>query len=235
MKTNMKTKLLVLGLTLSATLLSAQVTNTYTYTSSPGADIPDGSPVGLLDQINVSGAVGTIDNITVSLDIAGGYNGDLYAYLVGPQGQTAILLNRSGLTSGDPFGFADTGFNITLDDSGGNPNIHDYGLGSYSVNGSGQVTGTWGSDGRNIDPQSDPSTFDGAATSANFNVFQNSDANGVWNLYIADLTPGGSTANLNDWSVTITTTATPEPSTLAFAAIGGAALFLIQRSRRIKV
>jgi subtilisin-like proprotein convertase family protein len=226
MKTSLKVKLVALGLMLSATLLSAQVTNTYTYNLSPNANIPDGNPNGILQPINVSGAEGAMLNIQISLDLAGGYNGDLFAYLTGPEGQTAFLLNRTGVVSGDPFGFADAGFNITLDDSGGNPNIHDYGFGGYSVNGSGQVMGIWGSDGRNIDPQSDPNAFEGggafegADTSANLTVFQNGNANGTWNLYIADLVPGGGAASLNNVSLIVTTTAVPEPSTLALTTIG---------------
>jgi subtilisin-like proprotein convertase family protein len=238
MKTNLKLKIAVLGLILSATLLSAQVTNTYTFSSSPNAEIPDGNPNGILEQLNVSGVDGTIDSIQVNLNILGGYNGDLYAYLAGPQGQTAILLNRPGLTAGDPFGYSDTGFDITLDDNVGLiPNIHYYENGgySYSVNGNDQVTGTWGSDGINIDPQSAPETFDNTTPSANLTLFDGGDANGTWNLFIADMVPGGGTANLIDFGVVITATATPEPSVLALGILGGAALFFIRRRQKTKL
>jgi hypothetical protein len=43
----------------------------------------------------------------VQLDITGRFNGDSYAYLIDPQGQVAILLNRLGVTSGNAFGCGD--------------------------------------------------------------------------------------------------------------------------------
>ena len=124
------------------------VTNNY-----PGSSlsIPDGNTVGVMEQFNVSGVDGVIANIQITLDITGGFNGDLYAYLAGPQGQLAVLLNRVGLGTGSPFGNANSGFAITFDDS--SPNIHNYQDGSYSIIG-GHLTGNWAPHGRNIDPQS---------------------------------------------------------------------------------
>ena len=223
----MKTKLTILGLALTATLLPAQTFTTNSYTLNPNVGIADGSPVGVMEQFNVSGASGVITNVQVQLDITGGFNGDLYAYLVGPQGQLAVLVNRPGITGSNPFGYGNGGFNITLDSS--SANIHGYGSG-YTTNGLGQVTGVWGSDGRNIDPQSLGSVFSGAATSANLGLFQDGNANGVWTFFIADLSPGGGTANLNSIILTIMTV--PEPQT--WIILGGAILLsgFINRLRR---
>ena len=93
----------------------------------------------------------------------------------------------------------------------------------------GQVTGVWGSDGRNIDPQSLGSVFSGAATSANLGLFQDGNANGVWTFFIADLSPGGGTANLNSIILTIMTV--PEPQTWVMLG-GGLAVFFLFRNRR---
>ena len=97
------------------------LTNTFNFTVT-SSNVPDGNPVGIANSGTISGVAGYITNIQVKLNITGGFNGDLYAYLAGPLGGFAVLLNRSGLTAGNPFGYADTGFNITLED--GNSNIH---------------------------------------------------------------------------------------------------------------
>jgi hypothetical protein len=222
----MKTKLIMTGLLATTLWLPAQITTT-SYTNSTSMSIADGSPVGLTEQFSVSGLGGSITNVQVHLDITGGFNGDLYAYLAGPQGQFAVLLNRAGITGSNPYGYGDAGFNITLD--GSSPNIHGYGSG-YSVNGFGQVTGTWGSDGRNIDPQSLGSVFDSASTAANLGVFQDTTGNGLWTFFIADLSGGGGTATLNNVILTIMTV--PEPQTWVMLG-GGLAVFCLCRSWRV--
>lgn len=223
----MKTKLFLLGLLVWSVGAMAQEIATNNFSLSPSAAIPDGSPVGLMEQFNVTGLAGGVTNVQVSLDIMGGFNGDLYAYLAGPQGQLAVLLNRPGITASNPFGYGNGGFDITLDGLT-TANIHGYGS-SYGVNGSGQVLGTWGADGRAINPQSAGSVFDGAATSANLGVFQNTNPNGVWTLFIADLSAGGGTASLNNVVLSIMTV--PEPN--APAIFGGAmAMWLLLKRNR---
>lgn len=181
---------------------------TGSFTNSTASAIPDGSPVGLMEQFNVSGMGISISNVQVTLDITGGFNGDLYAYLVSPQGQLAVLLNRPGVTGSNPFGYGDAGMNITLDGQA-TSNIHDYasgGLGSYSLIGT-----TWAADGRNVNPLAAGGVLYGTSTAANLSTFQNTDANGVWTFFIADLGAGGGTANLNGVILTIMTV--PEPQT----------------------
>ena len=121
----MKTKLIIVGFGLLA-LTGWSQTLTGSYTNSTVTAIPDGSPVGVMEQFTMSSLGGSISNVQVTLDITGGFNGDLYAYLVDPQGQLVVLLNRPGVTSINPFGYGDAGMNITLDDLAAN-NIHDYG------------------------------------------------------------------------------------------------------------
>jgi subtilisin-like proprotein convertase family protein len=221
----MKIKFTLLGLMLSALLVRADATNTYSL--SPNAAIPDGNPVGLMLQTNVSGVAGTISSVTVTLDILGGFNGNLYAYLAGPQGQLAVLLNRPGVTAGNAFGYSDSGFSITLDSASLN-NIHGYGDG-YSLNGSGQVTGTWAPDGRAIDPQFTGAAFDAAPTTNGLALFAGGNANGLWTFFIADMGVGG-VANMNNLSISIVTV--PEPSPLALLGLGLGGMVCIQRLRR---
>jgi len=224
MKTILITAVLILAATTS--LVPAQVITTNNYSLSPAAGIPDGSPVGLLQQFTVTGLAGSISNVTVHLDITGGFNGDLYAYLVNPLGQLSVLLNRVGVTGSNPFGYSDSGMNITLDGLSAS-NIHSYasgGPGSYSLSGT-----TWAADGRNIDPQAAGSVFDSASTAANLSLYQNTAPNGLWTFFIADLSSGGGSATLNNIVLSIMTV--PEPQTWVMLAGGLAALPLLRRRR----
>ena len=62
---------------------SAQPMTTNGYTFSPNRAVPDGNPTGLALATNLSGMTDFIANVTVSLNISGGFNGDLYAYTLG--------------------------------------------------------------------------------------------------------------------------------------------------------
>jgi len=66
--------------------------------------VPDNNPSGLAEAFTISGVSGAISNVTVSLDVTGGFNGDLYAYLAGPGG-FAVLLNRSGVSGTSTYGY----------------------------------------------------------------------------------------------------------------------------------
>jgi subtilisin-like proprotein convertase family protein len=209
---NLRMKTIAIVILLLTTKLSVMAQ--LSFTNAPNLAIPDGNPLGLTTQITVSGLTGGIANVQVALDITGGFNGDLYAYLVGPQGQLAVLLNRSGVTGLNAYGYANPGFNITLDGAATN-NIHNYQDLSPVYSG-GQLTGTWAADGRNINPLSAGSVFDSAGTLANLGVFNNTTANGEWTLFVADLGGGGGTANLHNVILTIVTV--PEPSTWTLLA-----------------
>ena len=188
-----------------------------------GGVIPDGNPVGLSDSQTLSGMTGlSISDISVSLNISGGYNGDLYAYL-SHDGVLVPLLNRVGVTAGNAFGYSDTGFNIVLSSAAAN-DVHFYGNFSPSFNGSGQLTGSWQPDGRNIDPASPPAAFD-SASQVTFAAFNDANANGNWTLFFADMSAGGGNSQLVSWELDIT--AVPEPVTTALALF--AALLLVTR------
>ena len=203
------------------------------FTNTVNATVPDANPTGITSSGNLSGVSGTISSVTVSLDITGGFNGDLYAYLVDPNGDLAVLLNRVGVTAvggNNYFGYGDTGFNVTLSDSSGN-NIHNYqsgGVGTYTLNGGGQLTGTWAPDGRNILPNSTPSAFDSGYPTADLSAFNSTVPNGQWTLFIADLS-GGGTSTLVSWGLTVVTV--PEPQTWAMAVGGLGMLLALRRSR----
>ena len=224
----MKTiKLTVLAVSLLASTLVQGQTNFSTF-NSVNAAIPDANPTGLTSSTNLSGVIGYVSSVSVTLDITGGFNGDLYAYLVDPSGNLAVLLNRTGVGGVNAFGYGNTGFQITLDGTAAN-NIHGYGS-SYSTNLLVQVTGSWLADGRAIDPQSTPAVFDGAPTGANLSLFNNLVANGQWTLFVADLSGGGQ-STLVSWGLTVVTV--PEPQTWAMA-VGGLGLLLALNRRRAR-
>ncbi len=199
------------------TIASAQSTTNYNFTFPVNEAVPDGDPSGLAVTTNLTDMGGTITNVTVSLDVSGGYNGDLYVYLRGPNGGFAVLLNRVGVTDGNAFGYSDTGFDVTFDDSTDNNNIHFYQNYEYQLNGLGQLTGTWSSDGRDIDPQSNPALFNTTLPTALLTSFNGTDPNGTWTLFLADLSSGAQSTVVG-WGLNIETV--PEPSTCALLGIG---------------
>ncbi len=208
----------------------AQSTNATFSTGTINLAVPDANPSGLATTLNVSGMSGQIVNLTVSLNISGGFNGDLYAYLVSPTGTAVVLLDRVGVMSGSPFGYGNTGFNITLDSASGN-NIHTYQSGSYSLNGNGQLTGTWAPDYNTVNPLSSPGAFN--ATSPSGTTLANLDGlspNGNWTLFVADLSAGGNSTVVS-WGLMVMTV--PEPQTWTMLGGGMAALWFLQR-RRLK-
>lgn len=211
MKKHCSSLLLVLGLAFTS---QAATYNTGDYTNPfNGHDgvIPDGDLSGWTDVRTVDvGLTGQyITGLRVSLDISGGYNGDLYGYLVHDTG-FSVLLNRVGVGSGNAFGYGDPGFDITLHSSGFG-DIH------TASGGGSQITGDYTADGRAISPLSSPSAFDSASRDAGLAVFNNLNPNGTWTLFFAD-TSGLYQSTVNSWSLSIDYV--PEPATVALGIFG---------------
>ena len=166
-------------------------TETFNSGSSVGA-IPPANPMGIVFGGTVSGipAGMVIGNLTVSLQISGGYNGNLFAMLVAPNGTTVVLMNQPGVGV-NGFGAYGAGMNITFSDAS-SANIQDETSGSV-------LSGTYGA----------------AGSLANF---EGGNPNGTWDLYFSDPTSGGGTSTLNQWSLNIT--AVPEPVNAALVIFG---------------
>ncbi len=201
----------IIALALSASMpLQAGV---YSYTGG-AYDIRDGNLAGMSSQISVTSVHNSLSDLTVSLNVSGGYNGDLYAYL-SHNGVLVPLLNRVGTAglSSEPqyyFGFSTSGFNLKLDDWAVD-NIHDV---PSPTSGSSYV------------PDS------GSASLANFNTYN---PNGTWTLFFADLSGGGGTSRMEGWSLSMTElTVVPEPVNVALGLFAGAfGIVIVTRSRPV--
>lgn len=202
---------LMLGLALMASLVTTQasllyqgggintVGGTAVGTVANGGTIYDGSLAGSVFTMNLSSAgLGSqLTDIQVSLNVSGGINGNLYAYLVAPDGTSVMLLNRPGVVSGNPFGNTQSGLNLTLA-NGGSTIVagSDLSSGTYAVptaNGNSLV---------NFGSESSPGV----------------NPNGTWTLFFADMVAGGGNETLNGWSLEIT--AVPEPVNVALVGLG---------------
>ncbi len=207
MKTPGKTlKAVVVGAALAAALLpaSAAVFN-YNFNSgfANGGVIPDGNVTGWSDTRTLSGiSLVQIADVDVTLHLSGGYNGDLYAYLVHDSGFT-VLLNRVGATAGNHYGYSDAGMNITLSDQA-STDVHLYGTLANPY--------TYQPDARNVDPASAIDTSSRDLVNFGLGSFNNLDPNGTWTLFFADMATGD-TSTVVDWGLSIT--AVPEPANVA--------------------
>jgi MYXO-CTERM domain-containing protein len=180
------------------------------------ANVPQGSTSGLAstETINFSSVpnFNSIVDLTVTLDISGGFNGGYYAYLVNNTGGFAILLNEPGTTAGNSLGYADSGFNITLSDTAANGDIHLYQ--TVSNPGGGVLTGTWAPDGRNVNPAT---VVDTDPRTALLSSFIGTNPSGQWTLFLANL-DYGEQGELVSWGMTVT--AVPEPPSGVLAMLG---------------
>jgi subtilisin-like proprotein convertase family protein len=206
-----KTTLIIAGLLLAlARSAQADFVATYNTGFQNGGAIPDGSMTGWSDTRNLVGAPNSIGDVSVTLNLSGGWNGDLYAYLVHNSG-FAVLLNRVGRTGANEPGYGAAGMNVTLDDTAA-LNIH-----SVPMPG----TGTYQADGRNISPLSSRSLFDLTSPTALLRSFNGLNANGNWTLFLADVS-GGDVSTVTSWGLDIA--AVPEPASLIEGGV--AMLFL---------
>lgn len=191
-------------------------------------EIPDNDPNGVAYNFNLSDPATVIQNVSVTFNLSGGYNGDLYATLSqGTGGGFSVLLNRVGVTAADPVGYANTGFAVTLSGSG-LADVHNYQSLGAAYNGGGQLTGTWAADGRNIDPASSGSAFDSATRNTTLTTFNGTNPNGSWTLFISDRA-GGDVSTLNGFTVSVSAVPEPAQTVLVMGAILGLTALVFKR------
>ena len=179
---------------LTLTPLRAAETNVH-FTS--GETIPDDDTTGLADNRIVYSGITQLTEVEVHLEIAGGWNGDLYAHLVHEDGY-AVLLNRSGRTESSDAGSSASGFDITLSDNA----VTDVHL----VESAGMVTGWLQPAARDVNPQL---AYDTSARTEYLSSFQGLPASGEWTLFLVDAA-GGNVSTLVSWGLTLRGTGTPQ-------------------------
>ena len=153
-----------------------------TFTPVDGT-IWDGNPVGsaFTGHFNQTGFNSPVLGVSIGFNITGGYNGDLYAYLVAPNGTVVVLLNQPGT---DAFGSAASGF--------GNGAANSFKL---TDTGASSIQGVDGTPGQAL-----TGSYSAVGTFNNF-VTSGASANGNWTLFFADLSSGGGTSHLTDWTL----------------------------------
>jgi subtilisin-like proprotein convertase family protein len=181
--------------------------------------IPDNDPAGASRTLEVVVTGSTeILAVTVQLEIEGGWNGDLYAYLF-HNGRLAMLLNRPGRTLDSLQGASSSGMSVLFSDTAV-PDVH------LALPNIGTATGVFQPDGRTSDPlevlDTDPRT-------ALLSVFEGEDANGIWTLFLADQGPGDSSV-LKSWSLEMTVV--PEPDALFLIGMGSLLLAFKRPARK---
>lgn len=195
-------KFILASLLASVTALSSFATIYTTNWSggfANGGVVPDNNFSGWSDTRSVSAIpAGTFSSLAVDLHLTGGWNGDLYAYLVHDTGFT-VLLDRVGTGVAGAFGYGDAGMSVTL--AAGGASIHGYGGGSVF---SSTPTGTWQADN----------------TSGSLGSFLSTNPNGTWSLFVADLS-GGSVTTVASWGLQMDIVAVPEVEAWVAAALAG--------------
>lgn len=195
-------------LILAAGMMIAFATHATLYSTNWSSDfmngtlIPDNNFSGWSDERTVETIpAGAFTSLSVDLEITGGWNGDLYAYLVHDSG-FCVLLDRvgTGESGVGAYGYGDSGMDVTLVASG--TSIHQYG-GSSTF--SAPPTSTWMTDN----------------TSGNLGSFLSTDPNGTWSLFIADMSPGG-VSTVQSWGLQMEIVPVPEVETWVAAAVAGA-------------
>ena len=148
-----------------------------------GASSPYPSP------LTISGATGVVSSVSVTLNsLSHTFPDDIDILLVAPNGQNLLIMSDVG---GDT---AATGVTLTLTDSAGS-NIPDNGP---------LVSGTFKPTNFEMgELLALPAPAPSGATA--FSVFNGSDPNGIWQLYISDDTGGDSGSLAGGWCLNITT------------------------------
>lgn len=173
--------------------------------------LPDGDLNGRAEVQSISGIDGTVSQVQVRLNLRGtgpdgGWNGDLYASLQHDSG-FSVLINRPGRALGSEFGSPGDGFDIVLDDSAPNGDVHG------SLAGNSLLTGAWAPDGRNISPTASLQDFSSAPRAALLSSFIGLPVSGDWTLLVIDASSGGH-MEIREWGLRIDYQSSPPPSSV---------------------
>jgi subtilisin-like proprotein convertase family protein len=188
-----------------------------TFSNTGEIIINDGSPATPYpSEIAVSG-LGNLTNVTVTLTgITHSFPDDIDILLVGPQGQQAVIFSDVGggpdLTAGS--------YTITLDDAALLP-VPDTGT---LASGTFKPTNTGAGDPF-------PAPAPAGAPGSLLSVFNGTNPNGTWSLYVVDDSAQDNGSITGGWALNITAAAVPEPSTWLLLGAGMAGIVMFRRFR----
>jgi len=199
----------LLAVFLATVGLVARAALTESVTQEVNRPIPDVPESGIGDIITyTNGVLGVVPGsawkgVTVRLQTAGGYNGDLYVVL--EHGTNfAVLLNRPGRTATRDNGYGDAGLDVVLDDAALNGDIHVYRNVLNPLGGT--LTGRWRPDARDVDPELALDTDPRIAPLSGMVV---GSPDGEWSLTVIDSAIGDE-ATLVSWGLEFSYTAPAE-------------------------
>lgn len=184
----------LLALSLACGVLTAGATETVIQWTS-GQTIPDDDSTGLADTRTVSSPFASITSVEVKVQLSGGWNGDLHAWLSHDTGYS-VLLNCPGRTAFSDAGASDAGMRVTFSDDA----VTD----AHAATGLALLTGSLQPDARETDPLE---VLDSSPRTAFLSSFQGLDPNGEWTLFLVDAS-GGNVSTLVSWGLTIRGTGT---------------------------
>lgn len=152
--------------------------------------IPDHGPSAPYPStINVAGLSGLVSKVTVTIaNLSHQFPNDINALLVGPQGQNLLLMSGSG------GGYTVNGITLTFDDSGTAT------LPSAALLLSGTYRPSDNDPNQSLAFPSPARPYGGSLS-----VFNGTDPNGNWQLFVFDSSAGDSGSIGNGWSLAITT------------------------------
>jgi subtilisin-like proprotein convertase family protein len=189
-----------------------------TFANNTPFTIPSSGSASLYPStINVSGLSGNVSKLIVTLDRLRHENqGDLDILLVGPQGQALVLMSDANGDADNPFVFDRV---ISFDDAA-TQTIPD---GQALFDGTYRPVNYGGGDRF---PSPAPATFSSPAPAGSAtltSVFNGTDPNGAWKLFVFD-DQGFNSGSLAGWSLTIGTGASCPQFTITPPALPEAAL-----------
>lgn len=207
-------KLVVCGLALMLAVGAGKARADFIVSNPTSISIPSlgtASPYG--SAIAVSGVVGPIQNITVSLfGFSHTYPDDVGAVIVAPSGASVLLFSGAG------DGTRANGLNFTFDDNApaGLPLTGALASGTYRP-GSEEWDEFFPAPG----PGGKANDASPAPWSYQFNPLFGQDPNGTWNLYVIDSNSGDAGSIAGGWSVGFQVVPEPTSVSLLSLTLGG--------------